>query len=55
LWLARKLVGDDKLVFVETPALKPPEVSIDENLMKQYEAEQNQAIDTPLPDEDDEL
>ena len=29
LWLARKLVGDPNLVFVESPALKPPEVIID--------------------------
>ncbi|KAJ6373097.1 hypothetical protein OIU76_027435, partial [Salix suchowensis] len=29
LYLARKLAGDPNLHFVETPALAPPEVSID--------------------------
>jgi hypothetical protein len=34
LWLARKLVGDPNLVFVESPALKPPEVIIDTNVSR---------------------
>ena len=39
LWLARKLVGDPNLAFVESPALKPPEVTIDANTVAQYEQE----------------
>merc|ERR1740133_141194 len=35
LWLARKLVGDPNLVFVESPALKPPEVVIDQSTVAQ--------------------
>lgn len=34
-WLAKKLVGDPNLYFVESPALAPPEVAIDEAMMKQ--------------------
>lgn len=39
LWLARKLVGDPNLEFVEMPALVPPEVQMDSNLAKKYEEE----------------
>jgi hypothetical protein len=35
LWLARKITGEAGLHFVEAPALAPPEVKVDENLMKQ--------------------
>ena len=57
LWLARKLTGDANLQFVESPALKPPEVSIDPNQLREYEEQIKQAQDTPLPDEgeDDDL
>jgi len=55
LWLARKLVGDPSLTFVEAPALRPPEVPIDENQMREYEAALHVAQETPLPDEDEEL
>uniref|UniRef100_A0A4W5Q0C6 GTP-binding nuclear protein Ran n=1 Tax=Hucho hucho TaxID=62062 RepID=A0A4W5Q0C6_9TELE len=37
LWLARKLVGDPNLEFVEMPALAPPEVVMDASLAAQYE------------------
>jgi len=40
---------------VEAPALKPAEVPIDENQMKEYEQALAQATETPLPDEDEEL
>ncbi|KAJ2003945.1 GTP-binding nuclear protein gsp1/Ran, partial [Coemansia sp. S85] len=33
LWLARKLAGDPNLEFVQAPALQPPEVHIDNDLM----------------------
>merc|ERR1712178_264585 len=55
LWLARKLVGDPNLVFVESPALKPPEVQIDSAAVALYEAELAQAQNVPLPDEDEDL
>jgi len=54
LWLARKLLNEPNMVFVESPALQPAEVPIDITQMKQYEEEINLAKDTPLPDESDE-
>lgn len=53
LWLARKLVGNSGLEFVASPALAPPEVQVDHNLMAANEAEMSQAAQMPLPDEDD--
>merc|ERR1712054_327169 len=55
LWLARKLVGDPNLNFVESPALKPPEVTIDAATASQYELELSAAQSVPLPDEDEDL
>jgi GTP-binding nuclear protein Ran len=55
LYLARKLAGDPNLQFVESPALAPPEVTIDAAEQAQYEAELANAAAQPLPDEDDEL
>jgi GTP-binding nuclear protein Ran len=40
---------------VESPALAPPEVTIDPAEQAQYEAELANAAAQPLPDEDDEL
>lgn len=53
LWLARKITGNANLEFVEAPALQPPDVAVDDNLMKQYEAELQQAQNMALPAEDD--
>ncbi|KAL7060295.1 hypothetical protein AAHC03_09765 [Spirometra sp. Aus1] len=39
LWLARKLIGDPNLEFVEMPALKPPELQMDAALAEAYEKE----------------
>lgn len=39
LWLARKLAGDMNLEFVAMPALNPPEVQMDPELVKKYELE----------------
>ena len=39
LWLARKLVGNPALEFAAAPALAPPEVQVDQNLMEQYNKE----------------
>jgi len=57
LWLARKITGQPNLEFVEAPALQPPEVKVDENLMRQYEDELKQAQNMALPpdEEDDDL
>ena len=53
LYLARKLVGDPMLHFVEAPALRPPEVTINVAEHEKYVAEQEQAAAAPLPDEDE--
>jgi len=55
LWLARKLVGDPNLTFVEAPALKPPEVPIDMAQMQAYEQALSEAQNTALPDEDEDI
>eukprot|EP00960_Hanusia_phi_P076435 768560-Hanusia_phi.AAC.5 len=52
-WLAKKLVGDPNLYFVESPALAPPEVAIDEGMMRQYTLQLEEANQIALPDEDD--
>ena len=54
LWLARKLVGNANLEFVAAPALAPPTTQVDEELMKQYEADMKTAAAQPLPDEENE-
>ena len=53
LYLARKLVGDNNLNFVKAPALAPPEVQIDMEAQAKVEAELAQAVNQPLPDQDD--
>ncbi|KAJ8664128.1 GTP-binding nuclear protein spi1 [Lichtheimia ornata] len=55
LWLGRKLVGNPQLEFVAAPALAPPEVQVDNQLMQQYQNEMNEAAAQPLPEEDDDL
>jgi GTP-binding nuclear protein Ran len=55
LWLARKLAGDSNLEFVAMPALDPPEVQMDPELLKQYEKEIEEAKKAPLPEEDEDL
>ncbi|KAG5625508.1 hypothetical protein H5410_010726 [Solanum commersonii] len=54
LYLARKLAGDGNLHFVESPALAPPEVQIDLAAQALHEQELQQALNQPLPDDDDE-
>lgn len=55
LWLARKLVGDPNLAFVESPALAPPEITVDPAQLAQYEKELAEVSAVPLPDEDEDL
>jgi len=50
---AKKLVGDPNLFFVESPALAPPDVAIDEAMMKQYTQQLEEASQIALPDEDE--
>ena len=51
MWLARKLIGDPMLEFVEMPALEPPEVSMDPSLVAKYEQELTIAAQTALPED----
>ena len=53
LWIARKLAGDQDIVFVEAPALAPPLAEIDEEHMKKLDEEMKRALELPLPDCDD--
>ncbi|KDO33525.1 GTP-binding nuclear protein Ran [Saprolegnia parasitica CBS 223.65] len=55
LWLARKLVGDNNLTFVEAAALAPPEVVMEQSHIASLEADRAAAINAPLPDEDDDI
>jgi len=55
LWLARKLVGNPGLEFVAAPALAPPEIVVDAQLMTQYENDLKAAAAAPLPEEDEDL
>jgi GTP-binding nuclear protein Ran len=55
LWLGRKLVGNHNLEFVASPALAPPEVTVDPELLAQYNQELEAAAAQPLPEEDDDL
>lgn len=55
LWLAKRLTNDPNLKFVESPALAPPEVTLDMNQLQQYQAEFTAAQAEPLPEEDGDL
>lgn len=55
LWIARKLIGNPNVEFVESPALKPPEINIDEARLRQMEDELSKVQNVPLPDEDEGL
>lgn len=55
IWLARKLVGNPNLELVDSPALQPPEVTVDPALMEQYKRDLDMAVQQPLPEEDDDL
>ena len=53
LWLAKKLVGDNDLRFVEAPAIRPPEVEVDMNDQAAYQQQLNEAAECPIPDDGD--
>ena len=49
LWLARKLVDDPNLEFVEMPDLEPPEIQVNDKLMLKYERKLTDALQRPFP------
>jgi GTP-binding nuclear protein Ran len=53
LYLARVLLSNPSLEFVEAPAVQPPEIHIPETQRQQIEKEQNESTKYPLPVEDD--
>ena len=53
LWLARALTGDSNLEFAAMPALRPPDVNMDPELIAKYEKELEESQNTPLPDDND--
>merc|ERR1719498_662581 len=53
LYLAKKLVGDTHLTFVDTPALAPAEVMIDMQRQQAIQQELDAAANVPLEDDDD--
>jgi GTP-binding nuclear protein Ran len=55
LWLARKLIGDPNLEFVAMPALLPPEVQMDPQWQQQIESDLQEASQTALPEDDEDL
>lgn len=54
LWLLRKLCGQQSLDFVAEPALKPPEIHLDEQMKKDMEDELLKAQNCELPENDEE-
>lgn len=55
LWLARKLSGDANLEFTAMPALMPAEIQMDNETVKKYEEEIQEAQNAALPDDDEDL
>lgn len=47
--MARKLLGDPNLEFVAMPALAPPEIQMDPDMVRQYEQEVLDAQNADLP------
>jgi len=55
LWLTKKLANDNNLSFVEAPALKPEEITLDEHRKAAIEQEMMTAMNAPLPENDDDV
>ncbi|KAH8339384.1 hypothetical protein KR074_000274 [Drosophila pseudoananassae] len=53
LWLARQLLGDPQLKFVEMPALLPPEVHMEAEWQTQVERELAEAMTITIPEDSD--
>jgi len=54
LYIVKKLTGHANCVFKEAPALLPPEAKVDEQQLRFYEQQLQEAAAVPLPAEDDE-
>jgi len=54
LYISKKLTGDPNCHFVEAPALAPPEINMDKQLMAENEAALEAANKTLVPDDNDE-
>ena len=52
VWILRKIVGDSQLILVESPALVPPEIQLDQEHIKQLEKEVLEASQLLLPEDD---
>lgn len=55
IYLAQRLTGHNDLQLVASPALAPPEVTIDSKLMEEYKRDLDIAMNQPLPEEDEDL
>ncbi|EGR30953.1 ras oncogene family protein, putative [Ichthyophthirius multifiliis] len=53
LWIIKKLIGDLNLVLVESIALPPPEIVMDQAHIDQMQKELQEVENAQLPDEDD--
>jgi len=53
LWLAKRLANDPNLTFIESTAVKPPMLQMDQQMIAGMEAELNEAAGMALPDNDD--
>merc|ERR550519_2330349 len=53
LWIARKLVGEANLNFTDEPALRPPDLILDDNRRKEIENQLANADKVQLPDDED--
>ena len=55
VWLAQRLTGHPDLQLVASPALAPPEVQLDQQMIEQYKQEMVDAMNQPLPEEDEDI
>jgi GTP-binding nuclear protein Ran len=55
LYIIRRLTNDPNVQFVKAPALQPAEAKVDEDQIKKYEQELQQANQVALPDDDEDL
>lgn len=55
VWLAQRLTGHPDLQLVASPALAPPEVQLDQQMIEQYKQEMVDAMNQPLPEDEDDI
>lgn len=55
VWLARMLSGNPNLELVDAPALAPPEGTVDQAQMAIYQEEMNNAMNQPIPEDNDDF